>query len=41
MRVARDRLATGFQAHLLPNHIKEEAPMATFEDLAFDRRLSL
>ena len=36
MRVARDRQATGFRAHLLPDHIKEEAPMPTFEDPAVD-----
>ena len=36
VRVARDRQATGFRAHLLPDHIKEEAPMPTFED-RYDR----
>ncbi len=41
MRVARDRLATAFRTHLLLDHIEKEAPMPTFEDLAFDRRLSL
>jgi hypothetical protein len=34
--VARDRQATGFRAHLLSDHIKEEAPMPTFEDPAVD-----
>ncbi len=36
MRVARDRQATGFGAHLLPEHFKEDAPMPTFEDPAVD-----
>ena len=26
----------GFRAHLLPDHIKEETPMPTFEDPAVD-----